>query len=99
MGLFSFLARASRSPLKAGTVTGEPSPVKGEESAHGWTVPPSRLPKARGAYSQLSRSCISNVTNGEEIVIKKHIPASAAQGTGPAPEPGMAPLLFSFNLL
>jgi hypothetical protein len=40
------------------------------------------------------------VTNGEEIVIKKkHIPASAVQGTGPAPEPGMASLLFSFNLL
>lgn len=39
------------------------------------------------------------VTNGEEIVIKKHIPASAVQGTGPALEPGMAPLLFSFNLL
>lgn len=39
------------------------------------------------------------VTNGEEIVIKKHIPASAVQGTGPALEPGMASLLFSFNLL
>jgi hypothetical protein len=53
----------SLSPLEAGTVTGNPSPVKADESALGWTVTPSPLPQARGArgaQSQLSRGCTSH---------------------------------------
>lgn len=38
----------SCSPPKAGTVTGDSSPVKGGESAHGWTVTPSPLPPGEG---------------------------------------------------